>query len=221
MLKKEVLAVSLKLFVITAVAALCLAVVNKVTKPVIEENNKQTEIRLQQEVLPEAAEFTMGEIPKLDNAKADIEKISVGISKPDGKVCGYVVVATSHEGYGGDLKVMVGVDSEFEVTRIKIMESSETAGLGANASKPEFADQFVGADSTLSVVKGTAKENEISAIASATVTSNAVTSCVNTALEAAKQKGQNVEIAKTAKRLEEIKQQTAEQISKEEGGEKK
>ncbi len=221
MLNKEVLTVSLKLFVITAIAALCLAVVNKTTKPVIAENNKQTEIRLQQEVLPEAAEFITGELPKLDNAKADIEKISVGISKPDGKVCGYVVVATSHEGYGGDVKVMVGIDSEFKVTRIKIMESSETAGLGANASKSEFADQFVGADSALSVVKGAAKENEISAIASATITSRAVTSCVNTALDAAKQKGQNAQIEETTKKLEEIKQQTAEQISKEEGGEKK
>ena len=38
MFGKEAVSISLKLFVITAIAAFCLAFVNKVTRPVIEEN---------------------------------------------------------------------------------------------------------------------------------------------------------------------------------------
>ena len=40
MLNKDTLTVSLKLFIITAVAALCLAVANTVTAPVIARNAK-------------------------------------------------------------------------------------------------------------------------------------------------------------------------------------
>ena len=213
MRNKEILIVALKLFVITAVAALCLATVNKITKPIIAQNNAATEVKLQQEVLPEASEFTSSEVPKLETDNVTIEKINVGLDA-DKKLSGYVVTAVSHAGYGGDLKVMVGIDKDLKVTRVKIMESSETAGLGANASKPQFIDQFIGVDvSSLKVVKGIAKENEISAIASATVTSKAVTACVNASLDAAKAKGASGVLEETAKKLEEIKQETENQIS--------
>ena len=220
MRNKEILIVALKLFVITAVAALCLATVNKITKPIIAQNNAATEVKLQQEVLPEASEFTSSEVPNVETDNVTVEKINVGLD--DNKaLSGYVVTAVSHAGYGGDLKVMVGIDKDLKVTRVKIMESSETAGLGANASKPQFIDQFMGAESSeLKVVKGVSKDNEISAIASATVTSKAVTACVNASISAAKAKSESGELEKTAKKLEEIKQETENQISqtdKEEG----
>ena len=219
MLNKDAIITSLKLFLITAVAALCLAVVNKVTVPVISANNDALEVQSKQEVLPEAAEFVSSEIPTIDVNGVTINKLDVGMFAKDSGVCGYVVVVTSHEGYGGDVKVMVGIDKDLKVTRVKIMESSETAGLGANASKPQFIDQFNGAETSLKVVKGVAKEGKISAISSATITSKAVTNCVNAAIEAAGEKhGQN-EIAKTSQKLEEIKQDTKKQIS-EEGGAK-
>ena len=125
----------------------------------------------------------------------------------------------SSEGYGGDVRVMVGIDKNLAVTKIQILESSETAGLGANASKPKFSGQFIKKQGPFSVVKGDAKkENDISAISSATVTSKAVTSCVNAALEVAGKKqesGTEKNIEETAKVEEQIKQQTIEQI---EGG---
>lgn len=216
MLNKETLITSLKLFIITAVAAFCLAAVNKITTPIIAENNAAAEIKAQQEVLPSALEFIPGEVQQPEDSTVTIEKMTVGLSmNGDGRVAGYVVTAVSNAGYGGDIKVMVGVDKNLEVTRIKIMESSETAGLGANASKPKFVDQFIGAKEKLSVVKGEAGENEISAIASATVTSKAVTSCVNAAIDAARAKSADNKVEETAKKLEEIKQETAAQISEE------
>ncbi len=220
MLNKETLTVSLKLFIITAFAALCLAVVNKITLPIIKANSLATEVRLQQEVLPDATQFVTSEVPKIDQKGVVVNSINAGLDK-SGKVCGYVVTVTSSEGYGGEIKVMVGVDNNIKVTRVKIMESAETAGLGANASKPQFIDQFIGADKQLSVVKGEAKNGEISAIASATVTSKAVTNCVNKAIDVAKGKVNSGKVAETAKKLEEIEKETKEQLLKEEGGDKK
>ena len=216
MLNKETLITSLKLFIITAVAAFCLAAVNKITTPIIAENNAAAEVRAQQDVLPSALEFIASEAKQPEDSTVTIEKMSVGLSmNGDGRVAGYVVTAVSNAGYGGNIKVMVGINKDLQVNRIKIMESSETAGLGANASKPKFSDQFIGAKERLSVVKGEAGENEISAIASATVTSKAVTSCVNAAIEAAQAKAADNKVEETVQKLEEIKQETAAQISEE------
>ncbi len=211
MFNRDMVITSLKLFAITAVAALCLAVVYQVTAPVIAKNNQVLEIESKQEVLPNAQEFVSSEIPQINTQGVTINKLDAGISK-NNKICGYIVVATSSQGYGGDIKVMVGLDQSLRVTRVKIMEMSETAGLGANASKPGFIDQFKGADSALKVVKGARGDGEISAISSATVTSKAVTDCVNGAIEAAGIKAKQGEIAETAQKLKEIKDDTEKQI---------
>ncbi len=216
MLNKETFITSLKLFIITAVAAFCLAAVNKITLPIIAENNAAAEIKAQQDVLPSALEFIASEAKQPEDSTVTIEKMTVGLSmNGDGRVAGYVVTAVSNAGYGGNIKVMVGINKDLEVNRIKIMESAETAGLGANASKPKFADQFIDAKERLSVVKGEAGKNEISAIASATITSKAVTSCVNAAIEAAQAKAADNKVEETVQKLEEIKQETAAQISEE------
>ncbi len=216
MLGKDAIVISLKLFIITAVAALCLAFANKVTYSVIAENSVKAENEALCAVLTEGEEFKTSEVPETSVEGVTIEKVNVALA--GGETVGYVVTAVSNAGYGGDIKVMVGIDKDLAVTRIQILESSETAGLGANASKPSFAGQFEGAKDTLTVVKGKAGDGQISAIASATITSKAVTNCVNAALEAAEEKhnsGATLNIEETAKAEEEIKQQTIEQI---EGG---
>lgn len=216
MLGKDAIVISLKLFIITAVAALCLAFVNKVTAPIIAENSVKAENEALRQVLADAEKFQPSEATDTSIEGVTVERVNVGFA--DGEVVGYVVTAVSNAGYGGNIKVMVGIDKNLAVTRIEILESSETAGLGANASKPKFADQFKGAKDALTVVKGQAGENQISAISSATITSKAVTSCVNAALEAAQEKhnsGAATDIEKTAKAEEEIKKETKKQL---EGG---
>ena len=212
MFGKDAIIVSLKLFVITAVAAFCLAFVNKVTAPVIAGNAAKAESEALRAVLSDAKEFKSSDAPETNIEGVTIEKFNIGLNNAE--TVGYVVTAVSNAGYGGDIKVMVGIDKDLAVTRIQILESSETAGLGANASKPGFAGQFEGTKGGLEVVKGQAKEGQVSAIASATITSKAVTSCVNAAVEAATQKSENAAAAaeETAKKFEEIKQETEAQI---------
>jgi len=184
MFGKDAIVISLKLFVITAVAALCLAFVNNITTPIIEKNAEKTKTEALKTVLSDADEFTkLDDIEKLSENGADVEEVYQ--AKKKSEVVGYVVTTVSHEGYGGDVKVMVGIDKDLKVTKIEILESSETAGLGANASQPKFAGQFEGKSGGLTVVKGDAAEGQISAISSATVTSKAVTNCVNLAVKAA------------------------------------
>lgn len=188
--KKDILIVAVKLFVITAVAALCLAFVNKITAPVIENNKIITMQQTQKEVLEAATEFEKVDMKHIDSEENGtyIEDAYRGLSK-EGEVVGFVVSAVSSRGYGGDIKVMVGITSDMTINRVKITESSETAGLGLKASNPEFIDQYIGRDSSLVVKKNispTDKGEDIAAISGATVTSKAVTNAVNLSLDFAK-----------------------------------
>ncbi len=188
--KKDILIVAVKLFVITAVAALCLAFVNKVTSPVIEKNRIITTQQTQKEVLETAAEFEKVDAKLIESEENGtyIEDVYRGFNA-EGEVVGYVVTAVSTRGYGGNIKVMVGITSDLAINRVKITESGETAGLGLKASNPEFIDQYVGRDLSLVVKKNispTNKGEDIAAISGATVTSKAVTNAVNLSLEFAK-----------------------------------
>ena len=218
MFGKDAIVTALKLFIITAVAALCLAFANKVTFDTIQQNAIKTEQEALGEVLPAGERFETTEIPAVSVEGVTVEKVNVAMSGD--KVVGYVVTVVSNAGYGGDIKVMVGIDKDMAVTGVEILESSETAGLGANASKPNFINQFLGAKNNLTVVKGAAGPDQISAISSATITSKAVTSCVNAALDVAREKynsGSAETVEETAKTEEKIKQKTEEQL---EGGAK-
>lgn len=86
---------------------------------------------------------------------------------------GYSAIGVSHNGYGGDIKLMVGFKEDKKtVISYKVLAASETPGLGMKLSTPEFADQFRGKDGTALKVKK--QGGEIEAITSATITSKAV-----------------------------------------------
>ena len=225
MLNKEAFIISLKLFVITAVAALCLAAVNMVTAPVIAENALKSDSDAQREVLEAAKEFKKTEFSEKDipvGAQNGVRIESLNIGLDGSTAVGYVVTAVSNAGYGGDIRVMVGIDSNTNVTRVKILEASETAGLGANASKPEFIDQYIGTAGELMVVKGdNPGDGEIAAISGATITSKAVTSCVNAAIEQVKAtiaSGNADTAAAVNEKLEETKKVTDMQINSDKEG---
>ena len=99
---------------------------------------------------------------------------------------GYVFQVSPSGSFSGTLTIMVGVDSAGTVTGVEIVKTAETSGLGANASKPAFRDQFVGQSGTLAVAKD---GGSIDALTGATITSRAVTSGVNSALAAAAELG--------------------------------
>ena len=179
---KEYAAPTIVLFIICVVAAFLLALTNDVTAPKIEEVNAENEAKSRQIVFGEAASF--GEEFTSDSGV----KLVPALDK-DGATIGYVAV-TVEKGYGGDISVMTGVTLEGKVTGVNILSMSETAGLGANASKESFLTQFVGKVFGISVTKNAPAENEIKALTGATITSNAVTKAVNAAIEASG--GENV-----------------------------
>ena len=102
-----------------------------------------------------------------------------------GKEIGAAVESTT-QGFGGDLKVLVGFNATGNILGYTILSTSETPGLGAKAQDQPFISQYNGKsiDNEIIVSKSsTGAENEIVAISGATITSQAVTDGINLAVE--------------------------------------
>ena len=86
---------------------------------------------------------------------------------------GFAAIGVSHAGYGGDIVLMVGFKEDKQtVISYKVLQATETPGLGSKLSTPEFSAQF--ADKNGTALKVKKDGGEIEAITSATITSRAV-----------------------------------------------
>lgn len=184
---------TLILSAITIVAGCLLGLVYEITKAPIAQAQENAKQEAYKTVLVDAAEFTVDET--LDPAKAADALLEAGYSGDDitevaeakdasGEVMGYVITVTSHEGYGGDIKISVGILSDGTVKGIEMLEISETAGLGMKADEDEFKNQFKDKQvEKFSYTKsGEDGDDKIDALSGATITTNAVTNAVDSAL---------------------------------------
>ena len=180
------------LLLVCAIAAAALGYTNAVTYDKIQEQLVIASDEARKTVLPGADAFE-----KLDDSTFSTMKFNdkykfvteIYTAKAGGSIIGYAV-KVAPKGYGGAIDVVVGVTADGSVQGIKVGNNNETPGLGKNAATPKFQDQFGGKtwSNPINVIKsGTPKDNEIAALAGATITSRAVADGVNQALEAAKE----------------------------------
>lgn len=175
-LSKEIVMPTLSLFLICLVVTLLLGLTDKVTAPKIRELADERERQTRLEVLGAAQSFSDARTCRLgDTEYAYYEGVS------DEKTVGWVF-GVSTKSYGGEAKLMVGVDTEGKVTGVSILQINDTPGLGMNARDESFLGQYKGRSGTVGVAKNSPSENEIQALTGATITSRAMTQAVNTAL---------------------------------------
>ena len=182
---KDMFKLGLNLLIISAVAALLLALTNSVTASTIAQRNEQANAEARKLVLESAQDFEQVKDVKTDNSKG-VEVSEIYEAKDaSGNTVGYTLKVLP-SGYGGTIELMVGIDSaKGQVSGINVVSNSETAGLGAKSTDPEFSDQYKGKPlEELSVLKnGTPGDTEIKVISGATITSTAVTNGVDAAIE--------------------------------------
>ena len=172
---KSVLAPAAVLLVICILVSAALAGTNLLTRDCIAEAAAKKAEESRMVVLPQAETFE-----ELDGHYAGVDG--------SGNSVGYVF-ETEGKGYGGTVKVMTGISAEGNITGVVILSHGETPGLGANAEKESFRDQYKEQPAAnlaggIKVVKFQApKEGEIQAMTGATITSTAVTNAVNAAIE--------------------------------------
>lgn len=202
---KNIVKDTLILFAITLVAGLGLGFVYNVTSDARAKQQEKTMVAAYESVMPGLEKF---DYLKLDTSEVNeyiAEKIKAtetenGIStiKPynavidnvvsaydkDNNKLGYIVTITDSEAYGGSLQMTVGVSTDGTVKGISFLSLNETPGLGMKANEDSFKNQFK--DKKVDYFKynkaGASADNEINAISSATITTNAVTHGVNGAI---------------------------------------
>ncbi len=132
---KYYLKLSLILLVFCVVATGILAYVNSLTAPVIAQRKTTEEIEARESLIP-GAEF---------EEKESDQGLTYYVAKdPEtAEVLGYTFIAADL-GYSSTVQTMVGVDNEFKVLGIRIVDQAETPGLGANCTSPAFTNQFTG-----------------------------------------------------------------------------
>ena len=172
---KYILRLAGTLLLICAVTAGLLAGVNAVTEPIIAELNAAKTQEAIMKVLPSGFDT---EITEYTDATGIVSRIYKGAD-------GYAV-EVGPSGFDNTITMMVGIDNEGKVLGISVVSHTETAGLGAVAAagtpKGEaFRNQFVGFSGTAAVTKD---GGTLDAITGATITSRAVCTGINAALDA-------------------------------------
>ena len=187
---KTILKNTLSLVLITLVAALCLAGIYQLTKDTIAVSEAAERMESFRVVYPEADSFE--QLPETvlkdwNGAHPGAELLDgYATLDKDGNKTGIVLSSVSHNGYGGDVTLSIGIKNDGTVTGVKVTSMSETSGLGANCTKPEWVAQFTGkgqSGNEIGYVRdGNPGPDEIDAITSATITTKAVLEAVNQAL---------------------------------------
>ncbi|MBQ9687271.1 MAG: RnfABCDGE type electron transport complex subunit G [Oscillospiraceae bacterium] len=178
----KILKLTLVLFLVCAIAAGALGVVNELTYRRIDAQQQAKTVEAFSAVMKadgyEEVGFDSAAFPTVN---------SVNHATND---AGYVVTST-FSGAQGNITLAVGVDNDYKCTGISVIEHSETSGLGANAASTgevgvKFRAQFVGEDENIALSKS---GGSIDALTGATITSRAITGAVAESIRVVKSLG--------------------------------
>lgn len=167
---RDMIKMGLILLLITAVSGLVLGVTNSMTEGIILERAMEGDKESLQVLLGDADGFEPVESEGIDAVNM-VKEVFAG--KQGDAVIGYAIKLAPN-GYGGEIEMMVGINTKNEITGVEILSQTETPGLGTKITEPGYTDQF----------SGLSAEGDVSvdAIAGATVSSDAVVNGVNTAI---------------------------------------
>lgn len=165
----KILKLVFPLTVISAVCAAVLAYVNSLTEGPIKNIASLKANAAALAVMPAGTKA----IDTRDDASEPGSKLFIGYSDEAKKtVVGYAVPGLSKNGYGGAIRLMVGLTVKREVVTYKTLAANETPGLGSKLNEPAFVKQFAGKPGA--ALKVNKDGGDIDAITGATITSRAV-----------------------------------------------
>lgn len=183
---KEIIKPAITLFLVCVIITGALAVVNGITKPIIEERDKAALQESLSVVLPGSGSFSDAMDREMLISRGyqpgetvkNLYEVHAG-----GETVGYVVEVTPR-GYGGVISILVGIDRDLSVTGVKILSHNETPGLGSKAQDEAYLKQYLGTipENLYRVVKtAPSQDGDIAALSGATVTSRAVSNGISEA----------------------------------------
>ena len=160
-----IVVIGLKLLLICAIIAGIVSFVYDVTLDRYEANIKATK------------EKAISQIFGKEGLACDEVAKGVYTVQENGVLIGYCVEAAG-KGFGGDIQLMVGYDTEKNIKSVEIIGHSETPGVGDKVKNPDYLANYAGQSGELTL--GT----DVDKIAGASVSSRGVMAGVNAATKA-------------------------------------
>jgi electron transport complex protein RnfG len=125
---------AITLVVFTFVGTAMLAYVFNITRAPIEASEKEARLALFKEILPQntynndllkdSVEITPNEL--LGNRQNTI----ANIAKINGRTVGVILETIAHDGYAGDIKLLIAIRADGSVSGVRVLNHKETPGLG-------------------------------------------------------------------------------------------
>jgi electron transport complex protein RnfG len=158
------------LTIICMFAAGALSYTFSVTQPTIEANRLQKKLAMIEAVLPPFDNKPDQDSIRLTNPKG--EAVDFYIAKKDGKPTGVAFQSTA-QGYSSRIVIMIGLTPEGKIYGLRILDQSETPGLGNKISKDTFTQQFINKDLSSSRWDVKKLKGDFDQVTAATISSKA------------------------------------------------
>ena len=147
-----------------------LAATNSVTKPIIDAAIVAAQEAARTELLPDATGFTKVEGVSVENV-SDVYMADNGVG---------TVITCAGKGYGGTVTVMVAFNPDGTIKQLKVTEQAETQGLGTKVTTDaSYWTRYEGLQA-----KPLTLGTDVDAMSGATISSRALLSAVNAAINA-------------------------------------
>lgn len=111
-----------------------LAYVFDITRAPIEASEKEARLALFKQILPESTydnDLLKDKVEIVPNEQLGNRKPTVAnIAKSNGKTAGVILEAVAHDGYSGDIKLLIAIRADGSISGVRVLAHKETPGLG-------------------------------------------------------------------------------------------
>ncbi|HBG60248.1 MAG TPA: hypothetical protein DDX37_00170 [Candidatus Omnitrophica bacterium] len=168
------------LFIVTFISSAAVGYVYEATKEPIAQARLEKKTIAIRAVVPD---FDNKPIDETYTINSNVGPLSCYPAKQGGQLVGTAIEAITNKGFGGTVKLMVGLLPNGVIKDIAVLEHKETPGLGdkMDKSKSDFSIQFNGKDPSKMKLTVSKDGGDINAITAATISSRAFCDAVQTA----------------------------------------
>jgi len=157
-----------KLAIICAVAAAVLGLMNAVTEPKIQQIQQA---RLEAALDKVSQGMIVGESKDATDNAGVTNYYPLYKDTAEGTPEGYICRLIGN-GYGGEMAILAGFNTDGETFAVQMMENGETPGLGKEAERPAYMEKYLGKgkDEAIPLRKDMLSQEDADAITGATIT---------------------------------------------------
>jgi len=209
----------LSLFIICLTVALLLAQVNKMTAKAIADASAMKLQNAIKEVVPAFDNDPVADAYWITDTQGD--SLLLYPAKKGDTIVGYALNSFSDKGFGGNIQIIIGFDTEDRIVNYAVLQHAETPGLGSKMTtwfkNPEKPSQsIIGRDLSQGLLAVTKDGGNGGCYHRATITSRAFLEAVNKAYSAYSGIRKDALSGATTKNVAETSDNKAHEIKEEE-----